>query len=207
MHSKRLTRLKELQAWQAARLAATYADFARQPRYRDATRFFLEDVYGAKDFSRRDEAIRRILPTMARVLPKKAVDVVTLALQLEALTNDLDRRVAAALPAGRITEAGYAQANRDACPREERERQVELIVAVGQRLDAVVRKPLVQGTLQIMRQPARAAGLADLQDFLERGFRAFRSMHGAHEFLEALRERETAILDEIYGEVRRARSA
>lgn len=200
-------RLDELKAWQSRRLAESYADFAAQPRYRAATRFFLDDLYGPKDFSRRDDAMLRILPSMSRILPKSAVETASLAIELEALSEALDQRVAAALPAGPITDESYAAANREACPREDRERQVDLIVAVGHRLDALVRKPLVLGTLQLMRQPARAAGLSDLQDFLERGFRAFRAMHGADEFLDALRSRETAILDEIYEDVRRARSA
>lgn len=200
-------RLAELKRWQGERLAATYADFASQPRYRDATRFFLEDVYGPKDFSRRDEAMLRILPAMSKLLPGSAVETATLAIELEALTEDLDHRVAEALPAGEITDETYAEANREACSREEREHQVRLTEAVGKRLDALVRKPLVLGALQLMRQPARAAGLSDLQDFLERGFCAFRAMNGADEFLAALHERETAILDEIFAKPRRARSA
>lgn len=201
-----MNKLKEFRGWQADRLADTYADFAAQPRYREATRFFLEDVYGPKDFTRRDDAVRRILPTMSRMLPRKAVETVRLAVDLQALTDELDQRVVAALAPGKITAETYAEANRKAVAREERERQVDLIVAVGQRLDAIVHKPLVLSMLELMRQPARAAGLSDLQDFLERGFRAFRAMDGAEGFLAALRERETAILDEIY-EVRRARSA
>jgi hypothetical protein len=200
-------RLDELKRWQSHRLAETYADFSAQPRYRDATRFFLEDLYGPKDFSRRDDAILRILPTMSRLLPKSATETAALAIELEALSEALDQRVAGALPAAPITEETYAEANRKACDRDERERQVELIVAVANRLEALVRKPLVLGTLQLMRQPARAAGLADLQDFLERGFRAFRAMHGTRDLLDALRAREMAIVEGIYGEARRARSA
>jgi hypothetical protein len=49
-----------------------------------------------------------------------------------------------------------------------------------------------------MRKPAQMAGLADLQDFLERGFFAFREMNGADAFLALLRERETAILNRIF---------
>jgi len=200
-------RLKELKRWQSARLASTYADFAAKPRYRQATRFFLEDLYGAKDFSRRDEAMLRIMPAMAKLLPSGAVETAALAIELEALSEDLDHRVAAALPPGPITEEGYAEANRAAVTREERERQVALIEAVAVRLDALVRKPLVLRTLQLMRGPARAAGLADLQDFLERGFEAFRAMRGAGEFIAALRERELAIVSEIFSPRRKARSA
>jgi hypothetical protein len=42
------------------------------------------------------------------------------------------------------------------------------------------------------------AGLQDLQDFLERGFEAFRAMGGAEEFLALIRERETEILNRLF---------
>ena len=41
-------RLKELKRWQSARLEDTYADLAAEPRYREATSFFLEDLLGRK---------------------------------------------------------------------------------------------------------------------------------------------------------------
>jgi hypothetical protein len=206
-HRATPARLKELKRWQSERLAATYSDLSAQPRYREATRFFLHDLYGPKDFSHRDEAMLRILPAMARLLPRSAVETASLAIELEALSEDLDHRVAAALAPGPITAASYAEANRQACSQEERERQIELIQAVGSRLEELVRKPLVLKTLQLMRGPAKAAGLSDLQDFLERGFCAFRAMRGAGDFLAALRERETEIIEEIYsapGEQRRS---
>lgn len=206
-HRATPARLKELKRWQSERLAATYADLSRQPRYREATRFFLHDLYGPKDFSHRDEAMIRILPAMSRLLPKTAVETAALAIELEALSEELDHRVAAALAPGAVTDATYAEANRRTVERAERERQIDLIEAVGHRLDALVRKPLVLRTLQLMRGPARAAGLSDLQDFLERGFSSFRAMHGASEFLAVLRERETAVIDEIYSDPVRAKTA
>jgi hypothetical protein len=187
-------RLKELKRWQSARLAATYADIASEPRYRDATSFFLDDLYGPKDFSSRDQEMLRILPVMRRMLPASAVETAALAIELEALSEDLDQRLAAALPEGPIDEESYGEAYRGSSTLEERERQIDLIVAVGERLDALVRKPFVFTTLKVMRQPARVAGLGDLQDFLERGFQSFRRMDGATEFLAVLRERETRIL-------------
>ena len=49
----------------------------------------------------------------------------------------------------------------------------------------------------MMRKPARLAGLSALQDFLERGFAAFRGMGGAQTFLATINERETKILEAI----------
>ncbi|HET7731295.1 MAG TPA: hypothetical protein VFK48_14795 [Usitatibacter sp.] len=191
-------RLAELKRWQAARLAATYADISAEPRFHAATAFFLEDLYGAKDFSARDQSMLRIVPVMSRLLPESAVETAALAIELEALSEALDHRLAAALPEGPIDEEAYGEAYRASSTRTERERQIELIVAVGERLDALVRKPFIFQTLKLMRQPARLAGLSDLQDFLERGFEAFLEMGGAKLFLATIRERETAILRSLF---------
>ena len=191
-------RLQELKAFQSARLKATYADVAAQQRYRSATQFFLEDLYGPKDFSRRDAEMMRILPSMARMLPASAVETATLAVELEALSEELDHRAARAMPPGPLDEARYGEAYRAGSTRPERERQIALIVAVGERLDTLVTRPLVYRTLKLMRGPAHLAGLDDLQDFLERGFGAFKDMGGAREFLTLVRDRETAILERLF---------
>jgi hypothetical protein len=49
----------------------------------------------------------------------------------------------------------------------------------------------------MMRQPARMAGLSALQDFLERGFVAFRKMGDATEFLATIDKRERALMEEL----------
>jgi hypothetical protein len=190
--------LQALKAFQAERLARSYADIAAQPRYRAATSFFLGDLYGPKDFSTRDEAMLRILPVMVRTMPARGVEAATLAIELEALTEDLDHRVARSLEPGAIDEESYARAYRAGSTRPERERQIELIVLVGRDLDWLVKKPLVHRTLKFMRTPARLAGLQDLQDFLEHGFEAFRAMGGAEEFLALIHSRETGILNRLF---------
>jgi hypothetical protein len=193
------SRLQELKAFQAARLAATYADIARQPRYSLATAFFLGDLYGPKDFSRRDASMLRILPVMVRMLPEKAVQTATRAVELEAVSERLDHHVATALEPGPMTTESYARAYRAGSTRPERERQIELVMTVGRDLDGLVKKPLIASTLRLMRRPARMMGMQDLQDFLERGFAAFRAMDGGAEtFLALVRERETLILNALF---------
>jgi len=190
-------RLAEVKRWKARRLERTYADLAAQPRYRAATEFFLDEVYGEKDFSGRDQEMLRIVPAMARLLPASAVQTAGLAIELESLTEELDQRVEAHLPAGALGDASYAKACRAASPRRDRDRQLALVRAVGECLDVLVRKPFVGRTLKLMARPARLAGLASLQDFLERGFAAFRELDGAGDFLDILEEREGEILDRI----------
>jgi hypothetical protein len=49
-----------------------------------------------------------------------------------------------------------------------------------------------------MRKPAQAAGLGDLQKFLETGFDAFGAMKGAAEFLAWVGERERALAAALF---------
>lgn len=191
-------RLAEVKAWQARRLAETHADLLRDPRYAAATRFFLEDLYGPKDFSARDAELQRIVPTMRKLLPASALETAARAIELEALTEALDHALANSLAAGALDEARYAKAYRESASREERIRQIELAVEVGRRLDALVAKPFIGSTLKLMRGPARLAGLGDLQEFLERGYGAFRAMRGSDTFLAELHSREMAILNRLY---------
>ena len=197
-HGHAPPRLAEVKAWQAGRLARTYADLAANPRYGKATAFFLDDLYGAKDFSGRDQAMLRIYPVMVRTLPRGAVETAALAIEVDALSEELDRRVAARVEPGPVTVASYGRAYREAGTRAERLRQVELIDEVGRRLDVLVVKPLIYATLKLMRRPAKLAGLEDLQAFLEHGFEAFRHMGGAEEFLATIAERENRILSRLF---------
>ena len=80
----------------------------------------------------------------------------------------------------------------------ERDRQVALTLQVGTALDDLVRKPLLRRSLHLMRGPARAAGLADLQAFLERGFEAFSAMQGAAEFLTLVAQRERQLAAALF---------
>ncbi|MCC6534530.1 MAG: hypothetical protein IT531_18410 [Burkholderiales bacterium] len=195
--------LAALREWQTRRLARTYADLLADQRYRPAAEFFLSDVYGSRDFSRRDEDVERIYPLMVKLLPNPALYTIALAIEVNALTVELDRALAAALTKlmgrrRRIEVSDYAQAYRDCDNRADRSHQLELILRVGQALDAVVAKPLLYPTLRMMRKPARTAGFGELQDFLERGFVAFRHMAGATHFLATIEAREKSIMRRIY---------
>ena len=191
-------RLAEVRQWQAARLKRSHADLIVNPRHREAAHFFLEDLYGPKDFSARDEEMLRILPTMVRLLPALAVETAALAIEVDARSEALDRQLAHALGADTLDDRSYGRAFRESSTPAERERQIVLIEDQGKRLDRLVTKPLLGRTLRLMRAPARLAGLADLQQFLERGFAAFRAIGGAEEFLGTLGARERRIASRLF---------
>ena len=192
-------RLDRLASWQGRRLDATYADLARSARYAEAIAFFRSDLYGPGDFSRRDADLARVAPVMTFALPTNVIETIAAAMELSALSHELDRALLARLdPAAPLSVAAYCDASRALANRADRERQIARIVKVGRALDRYVRKPLLRSTLAAMRYPAQAAGLGALQSFLERGFDAFRTMRGAREFLAAIDERETGLMNAIF---------
>ena len=191
---------RRLRAWQAVRLARTHAALLTSPRMGLAAAFFLTDLYGSEDLSKLDADVRRVVPAMKRLLPSAGLETVADAIELEALSEDLDLAVATQLgPEARgLTAATYACAYRKVGRRPDRERQIDLIEHLGESLDRMVHLPLVGTTLRMMRAPARLAGLGGLQDFLQRGYAAFVQMGGSREFLELVVGPERKLLEALF---------
>ncbi len=192
------SRVKTVKAWQQQRLKRTYPDLAADVRYGPATMFFMDELYGIKDSALRDRDLIRMYPTIKRVLPQFAYDAVSKALELDVISEEFDQMLAKKIGDEVITEANYAEAFRQAGTKKDRLRQVELMRAVGAKLDVVVKKPMIYSTLRLLRTPARLAGLSNMQQFLEAGFTSFRHMNGAEYFLNTIAEREIALIERLY---------
>lgn len=194
--------LPALQRWQAARLRESFADFLASPRERMAAEFFLSDLYGDFDVGERDREIERVLPLMRRVLPHSLLHAVADTLELAVLSHAFDLRMAGALAArvapDAIDATSYAEAYRDVGRPRLRQHQIGLIESVGTILDRAVSMPLIGALLRMSRGPARAAGLHDLQTFLERGFAAFKQLGGARRFVDEIARRELAVSRRLF---------
>ena len=186
-----------LRTFQSGRMAETHADLLRDPGTRAAAQFFLTDLYGADDLSQRDANLERVIPAMERMLPAPALATVAGAVSLDALSERLDAAMARRLGED-FTEADYIAAYRKAGSRAERERQIDQVASLGMSLCELVRVPLIGATLSMMRGPARLANLGDLQNFLERGFKAFKSMKQPEDFVATVVSREREILRRLY---------
>jgi hypothetical protein len=188
-------RLRALRAWQAARLAHTYQDLAREPQYAAAVSFFLSELYGPQDFTDRDRELERALSPLRRALPGSLLVVLAQAIELDLLTAELDRAMLPHLAEGPLTGAVYAAAYRALGRVAARRRQIALTVGIGEDLERLVQHPWIGLALRAAAVPARAAGFGVLQQFLERGFSAFRRMGNAQPLLDAIRERETRLME------------
>ena len=191
-------RVGEIKRFQHARFQRTYADLLASPRYARAAQFFLDDLYGPEDFSRRDQQFARVVPGLVRMFPHELVGTVMSLGELHALSEQLDTAMGSVVETASIDEQRYADAWRTVGRPADRERQITLMLAVGSALDRYTRNPLLRTSLRLMRGPAAAAGLGVLQAFLERGFDTFRDMRGAQEFLDTVTRRERELASRLF---------
>ncbi len=186
--------VERVKAFQHNRFARTYADLMTDARYRDATNFFMDDIYGPGDFSQRDTQFARIVPALVRLFPSEIVETIAELAELHALSEQLDTAMGSQLGSFVLDGRRYGEVWRAVGKPMDRERQVDLIVAVGSALDRYTRKAMLRHSLRVMRRPAHVAGLGALQAFLERGFDTFRAMGGANDFLALISKRERALV-------------
>ena len=187
-----------LKSYQQRRFAGTYADLLSNLRYAPAARFFLDELYGPRDFSSRDAQFARVVPAMVRLFPAEIVRTVQTLADLHALSETLDTLMARRLQGRTIDRLAYVDAWQHVGDPVQRERQIALTLTVGSDLDRLTRKPLLRGALHMMRGPAKAAGLPALQAFLEVGFDTFKAMGGAAEFLSTVGLRERALAQALF---------
>ena len=190
-----------LKAYQQRRFAHTYADLLATVRYAKAARFFLDELYGPSDFTRRDAQFARVVPALVRLFPHEIVRTVATLAQLHALSETLDTDMARHLGTGGevdVTAQRYVAAWQATGRTFDREQQIVLTLEIASTLDSLTRKILIRNSLRLMRGPARAAGLTELQSFLENGFDTFRSMHGADEFIRIVDEREHQFAQRLF---------
>lgn len=192
-----------LRSWQVTRLQETYGDFLHSPRYGRACRFFLTDIYAAKDFSQRDADAESVYNTMRKYLPDRLLITMGKTIQLNHITQKLDHTLLDVLVnqfnmTDSLTGEQYAAAYRRCDNYDERVQQINAVLEVGRGVDNLTRIPMISLVLRAARRPANRSGWSELQEFMERGFAAFKEMKGGDHFLTTVEQRERHILDQLF---------
>ena len=196
-----LTQFNSLQHWQRARIARSFEDLARREGYRPALQFFLTELYGGLDFRQRDQDMGRVMPVMIRFLPDRTLGTMAEAFELQAISLEFDMAMGSEMAReglDRLNMQRSCAVYREATDRPGRERQILLIRKLGYDLDRLVRWPLVNYLVRLLRGPAHAAGFGSLQEFLESGLAAFRALEDAAYFIETIYEREWAAMERMF---------
>jgi hypothetical protein len=196
--------LARLRAFQSARLAADYADLLESPRFGAAARYFLSEVYAARDFSQRDRDLARFHELLTRLLPAEMLALLADGVRLNRLSADLDATLLARLQADfgfpdPLPLAVYDAAYRACDNRAAREEQLDLLERVLTEVGEGARLPLVGAALRLAAVPARRAGWEELHGYLWRGREAFAPLGAATgEFVGRIVGGERARLARVY---------
>jgi hypothetical protein len=188
-----------VRTYQQMRMANTHAAMLRSERYAPAARFFLTELYSTADLSQRDADIERVIRVLVKFLPEKALATLAAALEMDALSERLDNKMAQAARRAqgdvrplKISTASYLSAYTEVGEFDAREQQIALTEKIGLALDKLSRMPMLLTLLKLMRVPANSAGVGGLQAFLESGYAAFSHMKGGKEFIASIVDAERA---------------
>lgn len=188
---------------QGLRFRHTYSDFLDHAEYALAARFFLDELYGVRDFTQRDRQFSRIAGGIESLFPASVAEIAVQMTELHVLTEQLDHAMAQtwlASPSLGSQGLRYVHSWRSTATVAQRQRQLAVVCSIGAELQGLVRKPGLRTALRLMRGPARAAGLDALQGFLEAGFDAFRSMNTPSVFMTAIRAREEGWIHRLFSD-------
>jgi hypothetical protein len=194
---------------QIHRFRFTYKDVLLSPDMGSAANFFLSELYDARDFSERDHQFGRVAPTLHRLFPNSVVNVATTLAQLHGISEQLDHAMAIEFlslsPGDLSLQAAlhhYVAIWRAVDNPAVRTDQLALIQHLGIDLAKLTQKPGLRTMLKLMRKPAQAAGLQNLQSFLEVGFDTFltlqRKPSGVSDFLLLIQQRESQWIKRLF---------
>ncbi|TDF39822.1 hypothetical protein EYS14_10020 [Alteromonadaceae bacterium M269] len=191
--------LRDLQNWQCQRLIATHQALLSNKKYKPAMEFFIDELYGPKDFAQRDDDIARIVPKMSKILPAAALKSLEQALHLNALSLQLDYQLVLRLKdEASIDAEKYAAAYLDCDNYEDRAQQIDFIAELGNDLADVTNIIGIGMLLKMSRKPAQLAGFLALHEFLEHGFNAFKKIGKVEDFINPIVNKEREIMDQLF---------
>lgn len=190
-----------LQIFQSRRLRRDFADLVADPQYTQAGEFFFDEMYGPRDYGKRDSGARR-LHHFLHIVPGVQLHHVQQVLELLELTNKLDEKMVNCLLAIdaplNFDEPTYEHAYRYADNYDDRLRQLDLIAASTSDVHVLTRFPLLGTTLKRSGLLARMAGFEELHRFLVKGFEALQDMQDVDYFVDTIYDRELDRLNRIY---------
>lgn len=186
-----------LKAYQTKRMEETHKNLLDDPQTRDAAIFFLSEVYSDKDLTQRDKDLTSLTPIIEKTFPESTLRTIALAIELDYLTERLDIQMAMKL-GPTFTDEEYNAAFREVGSQEDRKKQLSMVQSLGDSLAGLVKIPGLYSLIKLMRKPARMANLEEIHDFMEKGFGFFKETKNPKEFIRAIIDKETSIMDDMY---------
>lgn len=202
-NSRRSALLQALQAFQAQRIRATYADLYEQPQYTKLVKFFFEEIYGPQDFGMRNEGIKVLHQKLSGLLKGEIIESMGKVVELNDLTETLDEiMVDKMLGQGVGVDFDmetYGVIYQSCDNYEQRVFQINLMLEATKHIYAVSRMWMIGLTLRAVNTAAHLAGYGKIIDFLSHGYEAFRNVKNIDHFLQTVETREKALNNRLFG--------
>jgi hypothetical protein len=190
--------IRKLQTWQTNRLLVTHDDLWNSKRFKPAMQFFVDELYGPRDFSQRDIEVARVVPKMTKIIPRKGLIPLQTALRLNCLSLELDIALVQKLGSEVLNRRSYFDCYRQSCNQSQREEQIQLLENLSLDLPKVVKVPGISIILMLSRKPAKVAGVDSLHAFLENGFNSFKKLGNVHDFIDPVISREREMMYALF---------
>ncbi|MGM8898469.1 MULTISPECIES: FFLEELY motif protein [unclassified Psychrobacter] len=196
-------KLKDVQAWQRARIQRTHSELFGQPKNKPMANYFLTQLYGGDEFKLLAKQLERILPK-AKKLEKLAKESVlqtgTMAVQAAILAIELDMHLAQWLIEQdlAVNEENMLAAYRAVDEADERRLQINNLKEVCYRTDKYLNSFMLRKAFSFAKSTAYSRGYQPLYDFIDAGFTAMKPLKSVSDFIEPFCKRELQIIDQVH---------
>jgi hypothetical protein len=187
---------KQVKLYQIKHIESANQDFMKDSNAKGALNFFLEEIYGIKDLSKRDEEVERFISTMEKLISKDTLEVIFNAVNLNLITETLDNQMAQKLFVG-FTDEQYNEAY-SKTPKSLREEQISIVEKLGNSLSSLVKIPFLGMLMKTMTIPAKAQNVYNLHLFLQKGFDVFKSTKNSNSIIHTVANRERDYINSMY---------
>lgn len=184
----------QLQNYQINKLKKTHEALLNHPNTQKAANFFIDEIYNTNTIKKRDNDIEKLVPMLNKVFPRAALEIISNAMELDALTEKLDFNMITKLGVN-FSEDEYNAAYKNSGDRTEREKQLFLTEKLGTNLIYFVSLPLIETTLKVMKMPAKLLNLSEMHQFLYNGFYIFKHIDNPQKFINDIIVKEKEILN------------
>jgi len=193
---------RELQKFQSDRIRQTYSDMAEMTEYVKITDFFINEIYASKDFAFRNQSIKDIYRRSRHFLTEEMNSAITKVIELNDLSDDLDVKMISVMQQHGIQKIDnidvYAFIYSRCGEKENRKRQIDLLVAGTREIHQLSKKPFIGLSLTALHRATKLLGIAKIMDFLYEGYEAFHRVDDIRFFTNAVYERETFLSEQLF---------
>jgi len=184
------TKLKEVQAWQQARIKRTHSALFEQPKNKPMAEYFLTQLYGGDEFKVLAEQLDRILPKakkLERLAKEASLEAGSMGIQAWLVAQDLA-----------VNEENMLAAYRAVDEANERRVQINNLKEVCYRTDKDLNSFMLKKAFGLAKGTAYRHNFQPLYDFIDSGFKAMKPLKSVSSFIEPFCERELEIIDEVH---------